>query len=125
MSTGLRDGMASIAQQGLVQPKETMCESKQRNNSLYIGIPKEVSFQENRIALTPLSVALLVNNGHKVIIETGAGVGANFSDQDYSEQGALICFDKKVAEQLSAIFHRKLEVVNKTAQHYIIALQCK
>ncbi len=95
MSTGLREGMASIAQQGLVQPKETMCESQQKSNSLYIGIPKEVSFQENRIALTPLSVALLVNNGHKVLIESGAGVGANFSDQDYSEQGGLICFDKK------------------------------
>jgi alanine dehydrogenase len=95
MSTGLREGMASIAQQGLVQPKETMCESTQKSNSLYIGIPKEVSFQENRIALTPLSVALLVNNGHKVLIESGAGVGANFSDQDYSEQGGLICFDKK------------------------------
>ena len=95
MSTGLREGMASIAHQGLIQPKETMCENGRKSNSLYIGIPKEVSFQENRIALTPLSVALLVNNGHKVIIESGAGVGANFSDQDYSEQGALICFDKK------------------------------
>ncbi len=95
MSTGLREGMASIAHQGLIQPKETMCETSKKNNSLYIGIPKEVSFQENRIALTPLSVALLVNNGHKVVIESGAGVGANFSDQNYSEQGALICFDKK------------------------------
>ncbi|MCD0487306.1 alanine dehydrogenase [Pedobacter sp. MC2016-14] len=95
MSTGLREGMASIAHQGLIQPKETMCESGNKSNSLYIGIPKEVSFQENRIALTPLSVALLVSNGHKVMIESGAGVGANFSDRDYSEQGAIICFDKK------------------------------
>jgi len=95
MSTGLREGMASIAHQGLIQPKETMCETPQKSNSLYIGIPKEVSFQENRIALTPLSVALLVNNGHKVIIESGAGNGANFSDRNYSEQGAIISFDKK------------------------------
>ncbi|NRF38434.1 MULTISPECIES: alanine dehydrogenase [Pedobacter] len=95
MATGLREGMASIAQKGLLQPKETMSETSQKSNSLYIGIPKEISFQENRIALTPLSVALLVNNGHKVVIETGAGVGSNFSDNDYSEQGAIIAFNKK------------------------------
>lgn len=95
MATGLREGMASIAQQGLIQPKEAMSEISQKNNSLNIGIPKEISFQENRIALTPLSVALLVNNGHKVIIESGAGVAANFSDNEYSEQGATISFNKK------------------------------
>jgi alanine dehydrogenase len=95
MATGLRHEMASIAQKGLIQPQETLSETKKKSNSLYIGIPKEISFQENRIALTPLSVALLVNNGHQVVIETGAGMGANFSDQDYSEQGATICFNKK------------------------------
>ncbi len=95
MATGLREGMASIAQKGLIQPKEAMAKINQKNNSLYIGIPKEISFQENRIALTPLSVALLVNNGHKVIIETGAGNGANFSDNNYNEQGAIITFNKK------------------------------
>jgi alanine dehydrogenase len=95
MATGLREGMASIAQKGMIQPKEALAEINQKNNSLYIGIPKEISFQENRIALTPLSVALLVNNGHRVILETGAGVGANFSDKDYSEQGAIISFNKK------------------------------
>ncbi|MES2458608.1 MAG: alanine dehydrogenase [Bacteroidota bacterium] len=95
MATGLREDMAAIAQKGLLQPKETMSEIKQKSNSLYIGIPKEISFQENRIALTPLSVALLVNNGHQIILESGAGVGANFSDKDYSEQGAQISFNKK------------------------------
>ena len=95
MSTGLREGMAAIAQKGLQQPQETLSAIKQKNNSLFIGIPKEISFQENRIALTPLSVALLVNNGHKVLIETGAGLGANFSDRDYSEQGAIISYNKK------------------------------
>jgi len=95
MATGLREGMASIAQKGLLQPKETLSELKQKSNSLYIGIPKEISFQETRIALTPLSVALLVNNGHKVVLESGAGTGANFSDKDYSEQGAQIVYHKK------------------------------
>lgn len=95
MATGLREGMASIAQKGLLQPKETLAETGKKSNSLYIGLPKEISFQENRIALTPLSVALLVNNGHKVVLESGAGTGANFSDRDYSEQGAIIAYNKK------------------------------
>lgn len=95
MSTGLREGIAAIAQQGMLQPKESMQETKERKNHLSIGIPKETSFQENRIALTPLSVALLVHNGHRIVIESGAGNGANFSDQDYAEQGAHISFDVK------------------------------
>ncbi len=95
MATGLHESMAAIAQRGLLQPQEAFQANKKTNNSLCIGIPKEISFQENRIALTPLSVALLVNNGHKIIIETGAGVAANFSDKDYSEQGAQISYHKK------------------------------
>ena len=87
--------LSDIAKQGLMQPQEAMLEIKSRKNSLHIGIPKETSFQENRIALTPLSVALLVHNGHQVVLETGAGNGANFSDKDYSEQGAQIIYDKK------------------------------
>ena len=95
MATALREGMAAIAQRGLLQTQEETLETSKKSNSLYIGIPKEISFQECRIALTPLSVALLVNNGHKIVIESGAGVGANFSDKDYSEQGAQISFSKK------------------------------
>ncbi|WP_443937285.1 alanine dehydrogenase [Pedobacter sp. MW01-1-1] len=95
MATGLRDGMADIALQGLLQTQEATLETRNRKNSLNIGIPKEISFQENRIALTPLSVALLVNNGHKVVLESGAGTGANFSDAEYAEQGAKITHDKK------------------------------
>jgi alanine dehydrogenase len=95
MATGFREGMAAIAQRGLMQTQESMLETNKKNKGLYIGIPKEISFQECRIALTPLSVALLVNNGHQVVIESGAGDGANFSDKDYSEQGAQISFSKK------------------------------
>jgi alanine dehydrogenase len=95
MASGLHEEMAAIAQRGLMQTQEAMLETGKKSNKLYIGIPKEVSYQECRIALTPLSVALLINNGHKVIIESGAGVGANFTDKDYSEQGAQISFNKK------------------------------
>jgi alanine dehydrogenase len=95
MATGLREDMAAIAHRGLMQTQEETLETNTKSNSLYIGIPKEISFQECRIPLTPLSVALLVNNGHKVVIESGAGVAANFTDKDYSEQGAQISFSKK------------------------------
>lgn len=87
--------LSDIAKQALYQPQEAMQETKSKKNNLYIGIPKETSFQETRIVLTPLSVSVLVNNGHQVVIETGAGLGANFSDSAYSEQGAKIAYDKK------------------------------
>src|SRR5690606_41229613 len=48
-----------------------------------------------RIALTPLSVALLVEYGHEIVIETGAGEGSNFLDTHYSEQGARISQDRQ------------------------------
>jgi alanine dehydrogenase len=87
--------LSDIARQAMMQPQEAMLEVKSKKNSLYIGIPKETSFQENRIALTPLSVGLLVQNGHHVVIEAGAGLAANFLDNHFSEQGAKIAYDKK------------------------------
>ncbi len=99
MSPGKYSGFSDVAKQAMMQPQESMLEVKNKKNKLYIGIPKEVSFQENRIPLTPLSVALLINNGHEVMLESNAGQAANFSDKDYSEQGAHIVFDtKKVYE---------------------------
>jgi alanine dehydrogenase len=99
MSTGKYSGFSDVAKQAMMQPQESMLEVKNKKNKLYIGIPKEVSFQENRIPLTPLSVALLVNNGHEVMLESNAGQAANFTDTNYSEQGAQIVYDtKKVYE---------------------------
>ena len=72
-----------------MQPQESMLEVKTRKNKLYIGIPKEVSFQENRIPLTPLSVALLVNNGHQVMLESNAGFyGAQMTAMDNATRNA-------------------------------------
>lgn len=87
--------LSDIAKQAMLQPQEAMLEVKNKKNNLFIGIPKETSFQENRIALTPLSVGLLIQNGHEVVIEAGAGLAANFNDNHYSEQGARIVYDKK------------------------------
>ncbi|HAL81091.1 MAG TPA: alanine dehydrogenase [Mucilaginibacter sp.] len=95
MSSGKYSGFSDIAKQAMMQPQESMLEVKNKKHKLYIGIPKEISFQENRIPLTPLSVALLINNGHDVMLESNAGRAANFSDKDYSEQGAQIVYDTK------------------------------
>jgi alanine dehydrogenase len=55
-----------------------------------IGIPKEIKNNENRVGMTPAGVFDLLNNGHVVFIETGAGKGSGFSDQAYEEVGAQI-----------------------------------
>lgn len=73
-----------------IQTQESKQESTVQQNGLKIGVPKEIMFQENRVALSPLSVGLLVQNGHQVIMQSGAGKGSNFSDHHYSEQGAQI-----------------------------------
>lgn len=99
MTSGKLSGFSDIAKQAMMQPQESMLEVKNKKHKLYIGIPKEISFQENRVPLTPLSVALLINNGHDVMLESNAGLAAKFLDKDYSEQGAQIVYDaKKVYE---------------------------
>ncbi len=84
----------SIRQQQLF-PQEEMLEIKKKRKELLIGIPKEDGVYENRIALTPQAVQLLSDNGHRVMFESGAGNGSNYSDLDYSEAGAEITTDKK------------------------------
>ena len=74
-------------------PQEETLEILKKKGNLFIGIPKETSFQEKRVCLTPDSVSALVNNGHRVLIESGAGEGASFKDKDYSEAGAEITRD--------------------------------
>lgn len=73
---------------------EETLDVKPKGALLQIGIPKETAFQENRIALTPDSVGVLVNNGHDVVIERNAGEGSHYSDRDYSEAGAKIVYEK-------------------------------
>lgn len=74
-------------------PKEERLEISSDSTSLLIGIPKERSFQEKRICLTPDAVSALTNNGHRVLIESGAGNNAAFEDKEYSEAGAEITSD--------------------------------
>lgn len=76
-------------------PQEEMLEVKKPKGELFIGLPKERSYQEKRVCLTPSAVESLTANGHRVLIEEDAGSDANFSDKDYSEAGAKITNDTK------------------------------
>ncbi|QHA90894.1 alanine dehydrogenase [Bacillus sp. N1-1] len=60
---------------------------------MYIGIPKEIKNNENRVAITPAGVIALMKAGHHVTVETEAGIGSGFEDIDYREAGATIATD--------------------------------
>jgi alanine dehydrogenase len=62
-----------------------------------IGIPKETKDQEFRVGLSPSSVRVLQENGHTVFVETQAGLGAGFTDDDYTSAGAKIVTTKEAA----------------------------
>lgn len=76
-------------------PQEEKLEIARQKSQLFIGIPKETSFQERRICLTPDSVNTLTYQGHRVMIESGAGVSSSYSDREYSDAGAEITQDTK------------------------------
>lgn len=84
-------------------PLEETLVVEQKKKKLFIGIPKETSFQENRIALTPEAVSVLVSNGHEVAVEHAAGEGSFYFDTDYSEAGARIVYDKAELYKAQAI----------------------
>ena len=87
---GKRYSYSSIFTESELQPQEETLAVMRKKSKLYIGIPKESSFQESRVALVPSSVATLVAYGHRVIVEKGAGAKSNYLDQEYSEAGAEI-----------------------------------
>lgn len=74
-----------------------------KNGGLSIGIPKEVTFQENRVPLTPAAVSYFTANGHNIVIESGAGRNANFSDIQFSEAGAQIVYSNKEVYECETI----------------------
>lgn len=84
----------SISASFLYETMEETLDVKAPGEKLFIGLPKEIAFQENRIALTPDAVGVLVANGNHVTVEHKAGEGSNYSDKDYAEAGARIVYDK-------------------------------
>lgn len=69
-----------------------------------IGVPKEIKDQEFRVSLTPSTVRILSENNHQILVETGAGIGSGFSDQDYEKAGA------KIVAQASEVWNSELIV---------------
>lgn len=76
-------------------PQEEKLEIARQKSALFIGIPKETSYQERRICLTPDAVNALTAQGHRVLLEAGAGLSASYTDAEYSEAGAEITADTK------------------------------
>lgn len=110
-----KDVLFSLTKGGYA-PQEEMLEVARKKGKLFIGIPKEMAFQENRVPLVPDAVALLVNNGHRIIIETGAGKAAHFEDTDYSEAGAEIVYSAK------EVF--KADIIIKIAPPTLDEIEC-
>lgn len=86
-----------------LMPQEECLEIKRKKGALYIGIPRETSYQEKRVALVPEAVSLLIANGHRVKIESKAGELSNFSDNEYSEAGAEISYSTEEIFQCNII----------------------
>ncbi|MCS7037502.1 MAG: alanine dehydrogenase [Saprospiraceae bacterium] len=82
---------------------------------MIIGVPKEIKANENRVALTPAGALELVKRGHTVYVETGAGVGSGFEDNDYIEAGAQILGS---ADEVWAIAEMIMKVKEPIAEEY-------
>ncbi len=80
----------NLSEKNTLLPQEETLEIKQEKKKFSIGIPMESDPNERRIPLVPNAVGLLVNNGHRVILERGAGKAAHFEDRLYAEAGADI-----------------------------------
>ena len=102
MDTG-RKAIKALAKEAALLPKEELLQVKAGQEDLTIGIPKETSLQEKRVALVPEAVALLVAHGHEVLVESEAGLLSHFTDIDYSESGARIVYDRKKVFQAGLV----------------------
>lgn len=87
--------ITEVVKETALYTKESAARIKKSNNSILIGIPKERVSQEKRVVLTPEAVALLVNNGQRVVVESKAGELSKFSDREYSEAGAKVVYSTK------------------------------
>src|SRR5690606_2994795 len=100
-------------------PQEETLEVYKNKGELFIGIPKETSYQEKRVCLTPDAVASITAHGHRIMIESDAGKWARFSDKEYSAAGAEITSDTKKVFSCPTIL--KMEPpslsVNRSEEH--------
>ena len=99
-------------------PQAEMLEIKKQKGELFIGLPKETYLGEKRVCLTPDAVTALTSHGHRIVVETGAGDGANYTDKEYSEAGAKISYDLKEAFKCNIVLkvapptEKEIEYIN-------------
>lgn len=82
---------------------------------MIIGVPKEIKNNENRVALTPAGALELTKRGHTVYVQSTAGLGSGFTDQDYKDAGAKI---KKTIEQTYAVAQMIMKVKEPIKSEY-------
>ncbi|MEO7988196.1 MAG: alanine dehydrogenase [Chryseolinea sp.] len=127
MTEKKKTGFEALAKTSLLTQEQSL-EVRKRRHAFFIGLPREVSLQENRISLTPDAVALLVNNGHDVWVETKAGIGSKFTDKQYSDAGAKIVYSPQEVYQADVILKIEPPTLEETelmhaGQTLISALQ--
>lgn len=90
-----RSSIPTFLSGGQYETQAETLQVRKKPGKLFIGIPKEDTLQENRVALVPSSIATLVGYGHRVVVESQAGEKSNFSDHDFAESRAEIVFSKE------------------------------
>ncbi|OYT12126.1 MAG: alanine dehydrogenase [Bacteroidetes bacterium 4572_112] len=80
----------SMSQATQLMPQEELLMIKKDSSRFSIGVPKEIAFQEKRVAIVPSAVSLLVENGFEISVEKDAGVNASFSNEQYADAGAIL-----------------------------------
>ncbi|MFK5854946.1 MAG: alanine dehydrogenase [Bacteroidota bacterium] len=112
-------GFIKLANLEQLMPQEETLEYAHKKNQIIIGVPKELSSNENRISIIPEAVKLLVDSGNKVIIQEGAGDGAKFSNKQFAAAGANIVSSASEAYQSDIILkvapplEEELEMIGK------------
>jgi alanine dehydrogenase len=103
MSEQYKSGFKELAKEQALYPQEQLLKVREGNKALNMGIPREISMQENRLMLTPEAIAVLTSNGHEIIVETGAGLSSKFTDNEFSEAGAKIVYSAKEALEANIV----------------------
>ena len=103
----LQTTLAMMATAETIAPREQLKAGLRTIKQFSLGIPCEISPDENRIALVPSAVAVLVQNGHRVVVQRSAGNLAHFSDTEFADAGA------EIVETADEVF--KADIVIKVA----------
>ncbi len=80
---------------GVLQTQTETLAVMPKKDKLFIGVPKDSILQEKRVPLVPSAVKVLCDQGHRVVIESGAGYQSNYTDHEYAEAGAEVQSDRR------------------------------